>query len=178
MKDLGLHRTAAAVTTEAASPSADQVAVEMSDKEEGTMDDRARALTVTAGGLLLAIGGLTIPADSAVDSLAITVAVIATIVVTAVVFWVVLPKQSTGGRPTAGLVLGILAVMTCMVAFYFAAPYALATGAVVSGRQAGPASSSRAKIAIGLGVIALLIATVMNLLGVFDVLPDWPPQQA
>ena len=141
-------------------------------------DDRARALTVTAGGLLLAIGALTIPADSAVDSLAITIAVIATIVVTAIVFWVVLPKQSTGGRPTAGLVLGILAVVTSMVAFYFAAPYALAAGAVVSGRQAGLALSSRAKIAIGLGVIALLIATVMNLLGVFDVLPDWPPQRA
>ena len=139
---------------------------------------RARALTVTAGGLLLAIAALTIPADSATDSLAITIAVISTIVVTAVVFWVVLPNQSAEGRPTAGLVLGILAVVTSMVAFYFAAPYALATGAVVLGRQAGPALSSRAKIAIGLGVIALLITTVMNLLGVFDVLPDWPPQRA
>lgn len=143
------------------------------------MGERSKALIVVVGGLVLALAALMVPAEGNVDSLALAVAVVSTLLVTTVVLWIVLPRQrGDRGTATSGLVLGILGCLAVMPAFYFAAPYALGSGAVLCGRKARLTAPRRAKTAVVLGIVTVVVATVMNFLGLFDALPGWPPQGA
>jgi len=133
--------------------------------------------------IALLVASFIVPADDGVYWPLVFVSVAASGVLAAIMFgWLIpsLAARDDDRAPIAGLISSVVALVSAPVFFVFGLPAVLAVSGVLLGRVGlEPARGARrqniARAAMAIGVLAWGVTLTFAVLGIADVLPDWPP---
>lgn len=147
----------------------------------GAERKRAVGLAASLAGVMLLIMAFVIPAGGVEEADPFIAAVVLGPVAALVCFGLLFPRLLTSpALPRTALIVSILGLVASMVLWWLGFPFAVAAAGSLMGlhaRETVPQQSrAQARAAVVLGAAGFVIALSFTILGLSDVLPDWPTE--
>jgi hypothetical protein len=147
----------------------------------GAERKRAVGLAASLAGAVLLIVAFVVPAGGVEEADPFIAAAVLGPVAALVCFGWLFPQLVTSPNlPRTALVVSILGFVTSLMLWWLGFPFAVAAAGSLMGlhaRETAPQRSrGKARAAVALGATGFVIALVFTILGLTDVLPDWPTE--
>jgi|SRR5919108_3111957 hypothetical protein len=155
--------------------------------EAGAMTGAERKRTVglaaSLAGAVLLIVAFVVPAGGVEEADPFIAAAVLGPVAALVCFGWLFPRLlNSSTLPRTALITSIVGLVTSAVLWWLGFPFAIAAAGALMGlhaRETVPQRSrGQARAAVGLGAAGFVIALVFTILGLTDVLPDWPTEDS
>jgi hypothetical protein len=149
----------------------------------GAERKRAFGFAASLAGAVLLIVAFVIPAGGVEEADPFIAAAVLGPVAALVCFGWLFPRLlNSPALPRAALIVSVLGLVTSAVVWWLGFPFAVAAAGLLMGlhaRETVPQRSrAQARAAVVLGAAGFVIALVFTILGLTDVLPDWPTEDS